>query len=115
MNNIMNMFKFIFSKNLALYSDTKLVHFAKIIVERYSNNLSISFVLQILLFRRVLFKNTREVSSLKELAELLIVQNNCMLPSVPEVVIILKLFLIILVTSDTAERFFSKLKLIKSY
>jgi hypothetical protein len=38
-----------------------------------------------------------------------------MLPSVPEVVNVLKLFLFILVTSDAAERFFSKLKLIKSY
>jgi hypothetical protein len=41
----------------------------------------------------VLCKNIKEVSSVKELAELLIVQNNCMLPSVPEVAIVLKLFL----------------------
>jgi hypothetical protein len=32
MNNIVNMFKFIFPKNLALYSE-ELTHFAKIIVE----------------------------------------------------------------------------------
>jgi len=63
----------------------------------------------------VLLKNIKEVSSVKELAELLIVQNNCMLPSVPEVATVLKLFLTIPVTSATAERLFSKLKLIKSY
>jgi hypothetical protein len=63
----------------------------------------------------VLFKNIKKVSNVKELAELLIVQNNCMLPSVPEVTIILKLFLTILVTSATAKHSFSKLKLIKNY
>ena len=78
MNNIVNKFKFIFPKNLVLYSKTELTHFAKILVEQYSNDLSLSFVQQILSSRRVLFKNIKEVSSVKELAELLIVQNNCM-------------------------------------
>jgi len=115
MNNILNKFKFIFPKNLVLYSDTELTHFAKILVKQYSNDLSLSFVRQILSFRMVLLKNIKEVSSVKELAELLIVKNNCMLPSVPEVATVLKLFLTIPVTSATAERSFSKLKLIKSY
>ena len=38
-----------------------------------------------------------------------------MLPCVPEVATVLKLFLTISVTSATAERSFSKLKLIKNY
>lgn len=38
-----------------------------------------------------------------------------MILSVPEVATILKLFLAILMTSTTAERSFSKLKLIKNY
>jgi len=84
-------------------------------VEQYSNDLSISFVQQILSFRRGIFKNIEEVSIVKEFAELLIVQNNCMLPSVPEVITVSKLFLTIPATSATAERLFSKLKLIKSY
>ncbi|XP_050066091.1 zinc finger MYM-type protein 1-like [Aphis gossypii] len=100
---------------MVLYSDTELTHFAKILVEQYSNDLSLSFIHQILSFRRVLLKNIKEVSSVKELAELLIVQNICILSSVPEVAIVLKLFLTIPVTSATAERSFSKLKLIKSY
>jgi len=37
MNNIVNKFKFIFPKNLVLYSDTELTRFAKILVEQYSN------------------------------------------------------------------------------
>jgi hypothetical protein len=56
----------------------------------------------------VLLKNIKEVSSVKELAELLIIQNNCMSPSVPEVATVLKLFLTIPVTSATVERSFSK-------
>jgi len=35
MNNIVNKLKFIFSKNVVLYSDIKLNHFAKILVEQY--------------------------------------------------------------------------------
>jgi hypothetical protein len=44
MNNIVNMFKFIFPKNLALYSDTELTQFAKMLVEQYLKDLSISAI-----------------------------------------------------------------------
>lgn len=50
MNNIVNKFKFIFPKNLVLYSDTELTNFAKTLGEQYSNDLSLSFVQQILSF-----------------------------------------------------------------
>jgi len=56
MRSIVNKFKFIFPRNLVLYSDTELTRFAKILVEQYSNDLSISFVQQILSFKSVLLK-----------------------------------------------------------
>lgn len=40
----------------------------------------------------MLFQYMKEVLSIKELVELLVVPNNCMIPSVPEVSITLKLF-----------------------
>lgn len=114
MINIVNRFKFIFPKNLVQYSETELAHPVNILVKQYSNDLSLSFVQQILSFRRMLFQNIK-VSNVKELAELSIAQNNCMIPSVLEVTTVLKLFLTIPVTSATVEHSFSKLKLIKIY
>lgn len=54
-NNIVNKFKSIFFKNAVQYSNTELAHFAKIVFEKYSNNLSI-ICKSILSFRRVLFQ-----------------------------------------------------------
>lgn len=68
-----------------------------------------------LLFKRVLFQNIKEVSNVKELAKLLIVQNNSIIPNVIEVITFLKLFLTRPVTSATAKHPFFKLKLIKKY
>jgi len=45
MNNIVNKCKFIFPKNLVSYSDTELTLFAKILVEQYSNDLSIFYII----------------------------------------------------------------------
>lgn len=51
----------------------------------------------------------------KELPDLLIIRNNCMLPFFPEVATVFKLFIIIPVTLATTERSFPKLKPIKRY
>lgn len=50
-----------------------------------------------------------------DLAKLLIVENNVLSSSFPELVTVLLLFLTLPVTVASAERSFSKLKLIKNY
>ena len=52
---------------------------------------------------------------IRQIAELLIVKHSSIMTSVPDIVTVFKIFLTIPVTVASAERSFSKLKLIKSY
>ena len=54
-------------------------------------------------------------ATIKDLAELLIVKHSSIMTSVPDVVTVFKIFLTLPVTVASAERSFSKLKLIKNY
>ena len=66
-------------------------------------------------FRGCLRDSIAKVKTIPELAKLLIVENNCISASFAEVCTVFLLFLTIPVTVASAERSFSKLKLIKSY
>lgn len=65
--------------------------------------------------RSCLKSNITKLTTVKELANLLIVENFALSASFPDVCTVLILFLTIPVTVATAERSFSKLKLIKNY
>ena len=56
-----------------------------------------------------------KISSIRELADLLIVKLSTIAASVPQVITALLLFLTLPVTVASAERSFSKLKIIKNY
>ena len=66
-------------------------------------------------FRACMREQLTHVKSVKQLANLLIVDNQCISSNFGEVCTALVLFLTLPVTVATAERSFSKLKLIKSY
>ena len=54
-------------------------------------------------------------ATIRDLAVLLIVRHPTIVTSVPDVATVFQIFLNLSVTVDTAERSFSKLKLIKNY
>ena len=57
----------------------------------------------------------KQKPSIKDLANLLIVENECLATSLSDLCTLFQLYLTLPVTSATAERSFSKLKLIKTY
>ena len=73
--------------------------------------------MQLLSFRAILKFEIEKVPSatIKDVAEILIVKNSSITTSIPDVVTAFKIFLTLPVTVASAERSFSKLKLIKSY
>ena len=81
----------------------------------YYYKIRVSFLKEILSFRSTLRNEIEKSSSIRELADLLIIKNHFMSSSFPEVSTVFLLFLIIPVTTTSSERSFSKLKLIKTY
>ena len=74
----------------------------------YNQDLSADFPQQLLAFRNIMMSKIESNATIKDLAELLIAL-------VPDVVTVFKIFLTLPVTVASAERSFSKLKLIKNY
>ena len=84
---------------------------------RYNQDLSVDFPKQLLSFRNIMKSKIEKLSkaTIKDLAEMLIVKHSSIMTSVPDVVTVFKIFLTLPVTVASAERSFSKLKLIKNY
>uniref|UniRef100_A0A8C3A271 HAT C-terminal dimerisation domain-containing protein n=1 Tax=Cyclopterus lumpus TaxID=8103 RepID=A0A8C3A271_CYCLU len=98
-------------------SDNDMYQSASALAEQYSDDLSADFPDQVLALRQALKFAIREIKngSIYDLANTLIIKHNSILSSVPDVATAIKLFLTIPVTVASAERSFSKLKLIKTY
>lgn len=101
--------------NCILLSDDQLYERAQRIVNKYNEDISDSFPTQLISMRSCLKSSITKLTTVKELANLLIVENFALSASFPDVCTVLILFLTIPVTVATAERSFSKLKLIKNY
>ena len=104
-------------RQLTQASDDELHASAEALALVYENDLSAAFPTQLLSFRNALRSEitSLEKGSIKELAELLFLKNASIMASVTDVATALKLFLTIPVTVASAERSFSKLKIIKTY
>ena len=83
--------------------------------QQYSNDIGPSFFEQLQSFRMVLKQEIKKINTIKELSHLLIIENSSLATSLPDVCTAYLLFLTLPVTVATAERSFSKLKLIKNY
>ena len=78
----------------------------------YKEDLTTKFLEQILAFRACLKTQILNVKSIRQLADLLIVKNQCISSNFAEVCSAFLIFLTLPVTVASAERSFSKLKLI---
>ena len=108
-------FNVIQPETLCNATDDQLALQAKTLVEKYKKDITNEFPQQLVSFRGCLRDSIAKVKTIPELAKLLIVENNCISASFAEVCTVFLLFLTIPVTVASAERSFSKLKLIKSY
>lgn len=117
MKSVANRFRCIHPKVLLTKSDDELFKHAQILYNAYERDLSDDFAQQLLSFRAILKFEIEKVPSatIKDVAEILIVKNSSITTSIPDVVTAFKIFLTLPVTVASAERSFSKLKLIKSY
>jgi hypothetical protein len=115
MNEIVSNFSVLQPATLQNLNDTDLLKKALEFVEIYKKDISESFAREILSFRSTFRDEIEKSSCIRELADLLIIKNHFMSCSFPEVCTALMLFVTIPVTTASAERSFSKLKLIKTY
>lgn len=115
MNEIVSNFSVLQPATLQNLNDTDLLEKALAFVHLYKEDISISFCKEILSFRSSFRHEIETSSSIRELADLLIIKNHFISSSFPEVCTAFLLFLTIPVTTASAERSFSKLKLIKTY
>lgn len=108
-------FKAIQPEFLSTLSDDELYVAAENLVKQYNPDLSDDLPNQLLSLRNCLKTQISAVSTVKELAELIIVEHHSLKSSFPDVCTACFLFLTIPVTVASADRSFSKLKLIKNY
>lgn len=115
MNEIVSNFSVLQPSTLQVLNDTDLLKKALEFVNIYKKDISESFAREILSFRSTFRDEIKKSSCIRELADLLIIKNHFMSCSFPEICTALMLFVTIPVTTASAERSFSKLKLIKTY
>lgn len=82
---------------------------------KYSKDISVNLYEQLIALKTCLKSEIQKIHSIKELMELLLIKFNSLASGFPEVITACFLFLTLPVTTATAERSFSKLKLIKNY
>lgn len=110
-----NMFEAIHPNTLLQAQDEELHQAARRLTEHYSRDIAPSFPGQLLSFRTCFRDQIPKHKSVADLAKMLIVNHPAVTSTFSEVCTAFLLFLTLPVTVATAERSFSKLKLIKNY
>ena len=100
---------------LQLAGDDELLEKARRLSDHYSRDIAPTFPTQLLSFRSCFKAEISQKSSIFQLAKMLVVDYDSVTSTFGEVCTALMLFLTLPVTVATAERSFSKLKLIKTY
>ena len=115
MHDVVNTFSVIFPATLLTEDDNNIMTAAKLLQEKYPDDLSPGFPLQLLSFRAAMNSEIKNTKTIKQLADLLLVQYTSISSTYTDVCTALIIFLTLPVTVATAERSFSKLKYIKNY
>lgn len=115
LSDVIKTFRVLQPKELTKLTDQELYTEAVKLADTYAEDISDKFPEQLLSLRSCLKTQIEKLNSVKQLADLLIIENVALSTSFQEVCTALILFLTIPVTVATAERSFSKLKIIKTY
>lgn len=112
---INSMFTVLTPKFLLTATDEEVTEKSSILVKEYEDDLSDNLTFQINSFRIALKSEIENKSSIRQLAELLFLEHYTLASSLPDLCTAFLSFLTLPVTVSSAERSFSKLKLIKNY
>jgi len=93
----------------------ELLELSKVLVKEYAEDISDELCDQIMLLKLTLSVKLADVKTVKELAEFLLITHAELSSTFSEVITACLLYLTLPVTVASAERSFSKLKLIKTY
>ncbi|XP_065668169.1 zinc finger MYM-type protein 1-like [Hydra vulgaris] len=115
MQEVVQLFSCIHPNKLMVMKEREIISCAEAIQRKYSEDITTEFPLQMVMVKSMLHDEISKISSIRELADLLIVKLLTIAASVPQVITALLLFLTLPVTVASAERSFSKLKIIKNY
>ncbi|CAH0556719.1 unnamed protein product [Brassicogethes aeneus] len=115
LKDVIKTFRVLQPEELTKMTDQELFKEAVKLEDTYAEDIGDRFPEQLISLRSCLKKRIEKLSSVKQLADLLIVENAALSTSFQEVCTAVILFLTIPVTVATAERSFSKLKIIKTY
>ena len=108
-------FSILFPHVLSTTDEQGIIKAAEILQQQYSCDLTEAFPVQLVTFAASLRSQIITLSSVQQVAHLLIVEYSAVASAFTDVVTALLLFLTLPVTVASAERSFSKLRLIKNY
>lgn len=106
LHDIARLFTPIFPQNIRNMSESELEQFALILVEKYSDDLSVDFVSQIVQLKLSFRNKLLELKTIQDFAKFLIVDNYLLTPNFSEVCTACMLFLTLPVSVAQAERSF---------
>lgn len=117
MNNVNELFSFLAPAAIAELRNEKLQEKATKLVEKYDLDLSFVLIEQLITFKALMTTEVKmkNMVTIKDLANFLFVENNCLASSLPDLCTEVQLYLTLPVTYATAERSFSNLKLVKTF
>lgn len=108
-------FSFLEPKSLIKLTEKEISEKVNILISKYPSDITCNLISEVLLFRNLLGKEIDTKRNIRDIARLLIEENSFLLSSFPELIATIQLYFTLPVTTATAERSFSKLKLIKNY
>nr|CAI5839645.1 unnamed protein product [Callosobruchus analis] len=113
--NLSSIFEILQPEKLLSSSSEEILNASGKLSAKYSKDISLNLCDQLKALKTCLNSEIKKIYSIKELIELLLVKFNSLASSFPEVMTACFLFVTLPVRTATAERSFSKLKLIQNY
>lgn len=113
--NTVHLFMFLNPSNLSNITKDDLSKACDKLVNKYKNDLSSELEIEIIQFRSLFSDEIKKLTSIWELCEFIFNKNCLLCSSLPNFCTVLQLFITMPVTSASAERSFSRLKLIKTF
>lgn len=113
--NIYKCFDILHPNSIARFDSSELENKAMNLIEKYPDDLNPNLISELNQLKLLLGNKLTNIKTIKDFATFILIENDFLLSSLPNLSTALQLFLVLPVTSASAERSFSKLKLIKSF